>query len=142
MTVIGFHCSHEQIGPGQLLLDVQRAEQAGFTAAMSSDHFSPWSERQGESGFAWSFLGAALASTTLPFCVVNAPGQRYHPAIIGQAIATLAQMFPGRFWAALGSGVASNERVAGDVWARKEVRDQRPGRVRHHHPSPFSRRGG
>lgn len=125
MTVIGFHCSHEQIDPAQLLRDVQHAEQAGFTAAMSSDHFSPWSSRQGESGFAWSFLGAALATTTLPFGVVNAPGQRYHPAIIAQAIATLAQMFPGRFWAALGSGEASNERVTGDEWPRKDVRDQR-----------------
>jgi probable non-F420 flavinoid oxidoreductase len=92
---------------------------------MSSDHFSPWSERQGESGFAWSFLGAALATTQLPFGVVNAPGQRYHPAIIAQAIATLAQMFPGRFWAALGSGEASNERVTGEEWPRKDVRDQR-----------------
>lgn len=125
MTVIGFHCSHEQISPAQLLNDVQHAEQAGFTAGMSSDHFSPWSERQGESGFAWSFLGAALATTNLPFGVVNAPGQRYHPAIIAQAIATLAQMFPGRFWAALGSGEASNERVTGEVWPRKEVRDAR-----------------
>lgn len=125
MTVIGFHCSHEQISPAQLLCDVQRAEQAGFTAAMSSDHFSPWSERQGESGFAWAFLGAALATTQLPFGVVNAPGQRYHPAIVAQAIATLAQMFPGRIWAALGSGEASNERITGDEWPRKEVRDQR-----------------
>jgi probable non-F420 flavinoid oxidoreductase len=125
MTVIGFHCSHEQINPAQLLRDVQRAEQAGFTAGMSSDHFSPWSARQGESGFAWSFLGAALALTKLPFGVVNAPGQRYHPAIVAQAIATLAQMFPGRFWAALGSGEASNERVTGEEWPRKEVRDQR-----------------
>lgn len=125
MTVIGFHCSHEQIDPAQLLRDVQRAEQAGFTAGMSSDHFSPWSTRQAESGFAWAFLGAALATTALPFGVVNAPGQRYHPAIIAQAIATLAQMFPGRFWAALGSGEASNERVTGDVWPRKEIRDRR-----------------
>ncbi len=125
MTVIGFHCSHEQISPSQLLKDVQHAEQAGFTAGMSSDHISPWSERQGESGFAWSFLGAALATTNLPFGVVNAPGQRYHPAIIAQAIATLGQMFPGRFWAALGSGEASNERITGDVWPRKELRDQR-----------------
>ncbi len=125
MTVIGFHCSHEQINPAQLLRDVQQAEQAGFTAGMSSDHFSPWSARQAESGFAWSFLGAALATTQLPFGVVNAPGQRYHPAIIAQAIATLAQMFPRRFWAALGSGEASNERVTGEVWPRKEVRDQR-----------------
>lgn len=125
MTVIGFHCSHEQIPPGQLLRDVQHAEQAGFTAGMSSDHFSPWSERQNESGFAWAFLGAALATTNLPFGVVNAPGQRYHPAIIAQAIATLAQMFPDRIWAALGSGEASNERITGDVWPRKEIRDQR-----------------
>ena len=125
MTVIGFHCSHEQISPAQLLRDVQHAERAGFTAGMSSDHLSPWSERQNESGFAWSFLGAALATTNLPFGVVNAPGQRYHPVIIAQAIATLAQMFPGRFWAALGSGEASNERVTGGVWPRKELRDQR-----------------
>jgi probable non-F420 flavinoid oxidoreductase len=125
MTVIGFHCSHEQIDPRQLLRDVQHAEQAGFTAGMSSDHFSPWSERQNESGFAWSFLGAALATTDLPFGVVNAPGQRYHPAIIAQSIATLGQMFPGRFWAALGSGEASNERINGEVWPRKEIRDQR-----------------
>jgi len=125
MTVIGFHCSHEQIPPGQLIRDVQHAEQAGFTAGMSSDHFSPWSQRQNESGFAWSFLGAALASTHLPFGVVNAPGQRYHPAIIAQAIATLAEMFPGRFWAALGSGEAANERITGETWPRKEVRDQR-----------------
>ncbi len=125
MTVIGFHCSHEQIAPGRLLRDVQHAEQAGFTAAMSSDHLSPWSERQGESGFAWSFLGAALATTALPFGVVTAPGQRYHPAITAQAIATLSSMFPGRFWAALGSGEASNERVTGDVWPRKDVRDAR-----------------
>jgi G6PDH family F420-dependent oxidoreductase len=125
MAVIGFHCSHEQISPAQLLDDVRHAEAAGFTAGMSSDHLSPWSERQNESGFAWSFLGAALATTQLPFGVVTAPGQRYHPVIIAQAIATLAQMFPGRFWAALGSGEASNERVTGEAWPRKEIRDQR-----------------
>ena len=125
MTVIGFHCSHEQIDPAQLLQDVRAAQDAGFTAAMSSDHISPWSSRQGESGYAWSWLGAALATTALPFGVVTAPGQRYHPAVTAQAIATLGQMFPGRFWAALGSGEASNERVTGAVWPRKEVRDAR-----------------
>ncbi|MFI6507127.1 TIGR03885 family FMN-dependent LLM class oxidoreductase [Streptosporangium sp. NPDC050855] len=125
MTTFGFHSSHEQIHPAELLKAVTRAEQAGFDAAMSSDHFSPWSKRQGQSGFAWSWLGAALQATNLPFGVVNAPGQRYHPAIIAQAIGTLGAMYPGRFWAALGSGEASNEHITGDHWPRKELRMQR-----------------
>ncbi|HEU4512071.1 MAG TPA: TIGR03885 family FMN-dependent LLM class oxidoreductase [Nocardioidaceae bacterium] len=125
MAVIGFHCSHEQIHPRQLLADVQRAEQVGFDAAMSSDHFVPWSRRQGQSGFAFSWLGAALATTDLPFGMVNAPGQRYHPAIVAQALATLGAMFPGRIWAALGSGEAANERITGDPWPPKDVRDAR-----------------
>ncbi len=111
MTVVGFYCSHEQISPAELLRDVQQAEEVGLTVAMSSDHFSPWSKRQGESGFAWSFLGAALATSRLTSGVVNAPGQRYHPAIIAQAIATLARMFPGRFWAAyLSPGAPAHRR--------------------------------
>jgi probable non-F420 flavinoid oxidoreductase len=125
MTVIGFHNSHEQIHPGELLTAVRHAEEAGFTAAMCSDHFAPWNLEQGHSGFAWSWLGAAMATTGLPFGVVNAPGQRYHPAIVAQAIATLGAMFPGRFWAALGSGEAMNEHVTGDRWPRKDVRDAR-----------------
>jgi probable non-F420 flavinoid oxidoreductase len=125
VTVIGFHASHEQVHPMALLEAVQAAEAAGFTAAMSSDHFSPWSERQGQSAFAWSWLGAALATTSLPFGVVNAPGQRYHPAIVAQAMATLAAMFPGRFWAALGTGEASNEHITGDGWPAKDTRNAR-----------------
>lgn len=94
MTVIGFHASHEQIAPSELLNDVQHAEEAGYQAVMCSDHFNPWSHRQGHSGFASAWLGAALATTRVPFGTVTAPGQRYHPTIIAQAIATLASMFP------------------------------------------------
>ena len=94
---------------------------------MCSDHLAPWGLRQGESGFAWSWLGAALAQTSFSLGVVNAPGQRYHPAIIAQAIATLEEMFPGRFWAALGSGEAMNEHVTGDAWPSKDDRDARLG---------------
>lgn len=125
MTLLGYHCSHEQTPPDDLLRAVQAAERAGFDAAMCSDHFAPWSVRQGESAFAWSWLGAALATTRFPIGVVNAPGQRYHPAIIAQAIGTLGVMFPGRFWAALGSGEAMNEHITGDPWLPKPAREDR-----------------
>ncbi|HEY4626877.1 MAG TPA: TIGR03885 family FMN-dependent LLM class oxidoreductase [Blastococcus sp.] len=125
MPVIGFHNSHEQIHPAELLTAVRHAEEVGFSAAMCSDHFAPWNLAQGHSGFAWSWLGAAMATTSLPFGVVNAPGQRYHPAIVAQAAATLGAMFPGRFWVALGSGEAVNEHITGQGWPRKDVRDAR-----------------
>lgn len=125
MTRIGFHASHEQISPRQLLADAQHAERAGFDMAMCSDHFAPWSQRQGHSGATWSWLGAALATTGLSFGCVCAPGQRYHPAIVAQSLATLAQMFPGRVWTALASGEAMNEVITGDGWPRKQVREQR-----------------
>ena len=127
MSVIGLHCSHEQIPPSRLLAHLREAEAAGFRAAMSSDHFSPWSERQGESGFAWSFLGAALQDTDLSFGVVSAPGQRYHPAIVAQAAATLCELFPGRLWVALGTGEASNEHITGEQWPPKAKRNARLG---------------
>lgn len=125
MAHIGYHASHEQFKPSELLKYVQMAEQAGFTLALSSDHFHPWSEQQGQSGFAWSWLGAAMQATNLPFGVVCAPGQRYHPAIIAQAAATLSEMFPNRFWVALGSGQALNEKITGDRWSAKAERNAR-----------------
>jgi probable non-F420 flavinoid oxidoreductase len=125
MALIGFHCSHEQIAPDALLRDVRDAETAGFGSAMCSDHLAPWGTSQGQSGHAWSWLGGALEATSLSFGIVTAPVQRYHPAVIAQAIATLALMYPGRFWAALGSGEALNEHVTGAMWPRKEVRDAR-----------------
>jgi coenzyme F420-dependent glucose-6-phosphate dehydrogenase len=122
---IGYHASHEQLGPDLLLEYVQLAERAGFTGAMSSDHFSPWSEEQSESAFAWAWLGAAMQATRLPFGIVCAPGQRYHPAIVAQAAATLSVMFPGRFWMAIGSGQAINEHITGERWPSKPERNAR-----------------
>lgn len=123
--VLGFHCSHEQHSPSALLAHARMAADAGFTAAMCSDHFHPWSERQGHSGFTWSWLGAALAATPMSFGTVCAPGQRYHPAVIAQAAATLAEMFPDRFWLAVGSGEALNESITGTAWPRKRERNAR-----------------
>lgn len=126
MVHIGYHASHEQFKPSELLRYVQLAEQAGFTHALSSDHFHPWSLDQGQSGFAWSWLGAALQATPkLAYRVVNAPGDRYHPAIIAQAAATLAEMFPHRFWLTVGSGQALNEHITGNKWPIKGDRNAR-----------------
>lgn len=125
MTRIGFHASHEQIDPRQLLVDVQLAERAGFEMGMCSDHLNPWSTRQGHSGYTWAWLGAALAVTSFELGCVCAPGQRYHPAVVAQKIGTLGQMFPDRFWTALGSGEASNEHVTMDGWLSKEKRTER-----------------
>ncbi len=125
MPLIGYHASHEQYAPGDLLAHVQHAAAAGFTAAMCSDHFLPWTSEQGHSGFAWSWLGAAMQATPLSFGVVNAPGYRYHPAIVAQASATLAQMFPGRFWLAVGSGELLNEHITGERWPAKAERNTR-----------------
>jgi probable non-F420 flavinoid oxidoreductase len=124
MATIGYHCSHEQYAPGELLQYAKAAAEAGFAAGMCSDHFHPWSE-QGESGFAWSWLGAALEATALSFGMVCAPGQRYHPAIIAQASATLAQMYPGRLWCAFGSGQNLNEHITGTGWPNKATRQAR-----------------
>ncbi|WP_408899608.1 TIGR03885 family FMN-dependent LLM class oxidoreductase [Nocardioides sp. R1-1] len=122
---VGYHASHEQFAPSRLLTAAARAEQAGFAAVLSSDHLAPWSLRQGESGLAWSWLGAVLATTSLPAGVVTAPGDRYHPVILAQAIATLTEMFPGRLVPALGSGQALNEHVTGRPWPPKAVRNRR-----------------
>lgn len=122
---LGFHCSHEQHAPSDLLRHARLAAAAGFEHAMCSDHFRPWSERQGHSGYTWSWLGSAMAVTPLSFGTVCAPGQRYHPAVVAQAAATLAEMFPDRFWLALGSGEALNESVTGDEWPSKDERNAR-----------------
>ncbi|HVE79197.1 MAG TPA: TIGR03885 family FMN-dependent LLM class oxidoreductase [Gemmatimonadaceae bacterium] len=127
MTRFGYHASHEQYPPSLLLEHVRAAEAAGFARAMCSDHFHPWTEEEGHSGFAWSWLGAALQATALPFGVVNAPGWRYHPAIIAQAAATLAEMFSGRFWLAVGSGEALNEGITGEAWPPRPERNARLG---------------
>lgn len=125
MTLIGYHASHEQFAPSELLRLVSEAEQAGFACAKSSDHFHPWSERQGHSGFAWSWLGAAMQATRFGFGMISAPGYRYHPAVLAQAAATIGEMFPGRLWLSLGTGEAINEAITGEYWPEKAERNAR-----------------
>ena len=47
---------------------------------------------------------------------VTCPSFRSHPAVIAQAAATMAAMYPGRFWLGLGSGEALNEHVVASYW--------------------------
>jgi coenzyme F420-dependent glucose-6-phosphate dehydrogenase len=123
--MIGYHASHEQFSPSELLRYAKLAEEAGFTAINCSDHFHPWSKRQGQSGNAFSWLGAAMVNSKLPFGCVCTPGYRQHPAIVAQAMATLSEMFPNRFYIALGSGEALNERIVGEKWPIKSERNER-----------------
>ncbi len=125
MVRIGYHCSHEQFAPSELVQLVREAEQAGFQCAMSSEHFQPWSTAQGQSGSAWSWLGAAMQATGLPFGIVCTPGYRHHPALVAQAAATLCEMHPRRLWLALGSGQRLNEGIVGDLWPEKSERNAR-----------------
>ena len=56
---------------------------------------------------------------------VTCPSFRQHPAIIAQAAATLAAMYPDRFWLGLGSGEALNEHVVGGYWPEAPERIDR-----------------
>ena len=124
MTKIGYAAMLEQFHPTELLDLCARAEAAGFAAGfMVSEHFHPWTPQQGQSAFAWSFMGALGERTSLPFgTAVTCPGFRYHPAVIAHAAATLGAMYPGRFWLGLGAGEALNEHVVGGEWPEIGVR--------------------
>jgi probable non-F420 flavinoid oxidoreductase len=126
--IIGYHASHEQFTPRELLRYAKAAEDGGFGAVMTSDHIAPWSVRQANSGNNWAWLGAALAQTSeISFGSLAIPGGwRYHPTVLAHLIATLSEMFPGRVpWIALGSGEALNEMVVGEGWPEKEERNER-----------------
>jgi coenzyme F420-dependent glucose-6-phosphate dehydrogenase len=124
MAKIGYAAMLEQFHPTDLLEWCAQAETAGFTAGfMVSEHFHPWTPDQGQSAFAWAFMGALGQRTSLPFGpAVTCPGFRYHPAVIAHAAATLGAMYPGRFWLGLGAGEALNEHIVGGEWPEIGVR--------------------
>jgi G6PDH family F420-dependent oxidoreductase len=125
MTTWGIHCALELHSPSYLLDLAAAADACGFDAASCSDSFHPWLPRHGHAGFAWSWLGAALERTLLPLGTISAPGQRQHPALVAQAIATLAQLHPGRLWVALGTGEAVHETITGTPWPPEPDRRRR-----------------
>ena len=124
MAEIGYALSCEEHPANDLVAYAREAEQAGFTFALISDHYHPWTDRQGQSPFVWSVLGAiAHATKTLRIGTgVTCPTIRIHPAVIAHAAATVATMMPGRFFLGVGTGENLNEHILGDPWPAVDVR--------------------
>jgi coenzyme F420-dependent glucose-6-phosphate dehydrogenase len=121
---LGYALSSEEHGPSALVALARRAEQAGFEYALVSDHFHPWTDRQGESPFVWSVIGG-IAETTERLELgtgVTCPTMRIHPAIVAHAAATAAAMMPGRFFLGVGTGENLNEHVLGQRWPSPDIR--------------------
>jgi coenzyme F420-dependent glucose-6-phosphate dehydrogenase len=118
VTAIGYKLSSEEHAAPDLVRYARRAEDAGFAFAVISDHFHPWVDRQGQSPFAWSVLGAiAQATESLPIgTAVTCPMIRMHPGLVAQAAATVATLLPGRFFLGLGTGENLNEHIFGHRW--------------------------
>jgi coenzyme F420-dependent glucose-6-phosphate dehydrogenase len=124
VTAIGYALSSEEHGPCDLVRNARRAEEAGFTFALISDHYHPWIERHPHSPFVWGTLGA-IAEATDRLIVgtgVTCPTMRIHPAIIAHAAATAADLMPGRFFLGVGTGENLNEHILGQAWPEWDVR--------------------
>ena len=123
---IGYAAMLEQFHPTECLELSAYAEQRGFSGVMAADRFQPWVPRQGEASFVWNVLGA-LGQTTVGDLGtgMTVPTFRQHPAIVAQASATLAAMYPGRHWLGIGSGEAIDEHVVGAYWPETAERINR-----------------
>lgn len=123
---IGYAAMLEQFGPQEAVGLTALAEQNGFSGCMAADHFQPWVPAQGQASFVWNVLTAVGERTAGDLGPgVTCPSFRFHPAIVAQAAATLAELFPGRLSVALGTGEFSNEHITGDPWPGKETRNAR-----------------
>jgi G6PDH family F420-dependent oxidoreductase len=124
---IGYFLGSEDHSPTELVDIAQRAHDAGFEDFWISDHFHPWTDRQGESPFVWSVIGAIAGR--LPgvriTTAVTCPTFRIHPAILAQAAATSACLLDGRFVLGIGTGENLNEHVLGQHWPPTGVRLER-----------------
>jgi coenzyme F420-dependent glucose-6-phosphate dehydrogenase len=114
---IGYAAMLEQFHPTELLDYCIAAEEAGFSGVMAADHLQPWVPQQGQAAFVWAFMAAVAERTKGDVGPgVTCPSFRTHPVVIAQAAATLAAMYPGRFWLGIGSGEALNEHVVAQYW--------------------------
>src|SRR4030095_8932086 len=127
MITLGYKLSSEEQSATDLVRYAQMAQDTGVGFALISDHFHPWTDRQGQSPFVWSVLGA-IAEATERLTVgtaVTCPAGRIHPAVIAHAAATTAALMPGRFFLGVGTGENLNEHILGKGWPETEVRQER-----------------
>ena len=66
MTRFGYFLSSEEHDPREIVRQARLAEEAGFDGLWISDHFHPWLDAQGNSGFVWSMIGAISQACSLP----------------------------------------------------------------------------
>jgi G6PDH family F420-dependent oxidoreductase len=111
MTRIAYFCGHEQFQPEDLVRHAVLAEEAGFDMVEVSEHFHPWVDDLGASGFAFATIAAmAQATEHIQFVTgVTTPLWRFHPAVVAQAAATLDRLSGGRFTLGVGTGENLNE---------------------------------
>ncbi len=123
---IGYKLAAEIYSPQEIVRQTVRAEEVGFDFVEVSDHFHPWFDSQGHSGFVWSMLAAAAARTeSIELATgVTCPFIRYHPAIIAQAAATTALLSEGRFTLGVGAGEQLSEHIVGHGWPAVGVRHE------------------
>ena len=123
---VGYAAMLEQFGPIEAVELSEYAEQQGFSGVMAADHFQPWVPQQGQAPFVWNVLTAIGERTRGDLGPgVTCPSFRWHPAMVAQASATLAHMYPGRHWLGLGSGEALNEHVTAQYWPEAPERINR-----------------
>ena len=123
---VGYAAALEQFHPTEVVELSAYAESRGFSGVMAADHYQPWLPAQGEAAFVWNVLTALGERTTGDIGPgVTAPTFRWHPAMVAQASATLAAMYPGRHWLGLGSGEALNEHVTAQYWPEAPERINR-----------------
>ncbi|MFC5381620.1 TIGR03557 family F420-dependent LLM class oxidoreductase [Aquipuribacter nitratireducens] len=121
---VGYKLATEGHDPKEIVELGVHAEQAGFDFVELSDHYHPWLEEQGHSGFTWTMLGTLAARTERIGLAtgVTCPIIRYHPAVVAQAAATTALLSDGRFTLGIGAGERLNEHVVGGGWPSVGVR--------------------
>ncbi len=122
-----YFCGHEQFHPETLVAHARRAERAGFDGLVVSEHFHPWVDDLGASGFAFSTIAAMAQATERVFLTtgVSTPLFRYHPGVVAQAAATLDRLSAGRFNLGVGTGENINEGPLGYPFPRYAERAAR-----------------